>query len=152
MRDTRYTTLGRVLVVDDDPAILKYQSLVLTDQKFTCLVATSAEDALGILAHEHVEGLVCDLHMPGQSGLDLLRTLRSGDRWAALPVAIVTGDLMTPDEWQAEIEQLRGRLVADILRRDALIALAQSLVAARAPAPLNATAHCESPRDQEKTI
>ncbi len=152
MRDTLYTTLGRVLVVDDDPAIVKYQSLVLTEHGFACRAATSAEHAIGILAHEHVDALLCDMHMPGQSGIDLLRALRSDDRWSALPIAIVTGDLMPPDDWRAEIEHLRGRLVSGILRRDALIALADSLVAGREPASLNATARSESPRDPEKTI
>lgn len=128
MSDTVFAPPGRVLIIDDDPAILKCQALVLRQHGVSCHTGASAEEGLAILEAESIDAVLCDLHLPGLSGLDFLQALRADARFVHLPVAVVTGDLAPPVELFAAVKALRSQLVADILRRDALIALIESLL------------------------
>jgi DNA-binding NtrC family response regulator len=51
--------------------------------------AESAEEALGILEKERVDAVLLDIHLPGMSGLDALRRIRTS--WPDLPVAMISG-------------------------------------------------------------
>lgn len=78
-----------VLVVDDDEAILKIVSRILSSE-YAVTTASCVSDALVLLDEgRRFVSIVCDLSMPGLSGLDLLRTI--GERDNGLPVIILTG-------------------------------------------------------------
>lgn len=70
---------ARVLIVDDEPDILDSLARVLPqlDSQFDPVLASSAEEALAILAHdEDFVAILCDHKMPGLLGVDLLVMLR----------------------------------------------------------------------------
>lgn len=80
-----------VLLVDDQPAIVRALELGLKRHKFRVLTAGNGRDALGILeAEPELDVLVSDIVMPGgMSGFELARlalTLRPG-----LPLLLTTG-------------------------------------------------------------
>jgi response regulator RpfG family c-di-GMP phosphodiesterase len=66
----------RILLVEDEPMLRRAIGRVLSDA--TCVIeyAERAEPALELLAERRFDILVTDLHMPGMSGLDLLRRAR----------------------------------------------------------------------------
>ena len=67
-----------ILVVEDEPAILKVTSMILTRQGYTVLQASSARGAIS-LAREHgalIHLLVTDVVMPGMNGLELSKKLQ----------------------------------------------------------------------------
>ena len=68
----------RVLVVDDHPAILEAFNLALEDVPDMELAAavTSTAEALVVLESEHVDVVVADLALKGESGFELLKILR----------------------------------------------------------------------------
>lgn len=70
------TRLKTLLIVDDEPAILKIATLAL---KRHCHVVTagSGEEALEILAARPIDALVTDYRMPGITGLELIRASRA---------------------------------------------------------------------------
>ncbi len=61
-----------VLLVDDELELLQALMRRLRKESFQLLTATSAEEALGILARSPVDLIVSDWQMPGMSGLDFL--------------------------------------------------------------------------------
>lgn len=68
---------GRILLVDDEPAILKLLERQLEAHPWELLTATSGEEALAILAREPVDVVLTDDAMPGMSGSRLLTRLRA---------------------------------------------------------------------------
>jgi putative nucleotidyltransferase with HDIG domain len=83
------TAIGPALVVDDQPAVAATVAKWLEREGMTCHVAHSGREALEKAA-EATYGLVfADVHMPGESGLDLARELKSRD--PTVQVIIITG-------------------------------------------------------------
>jgi CheY-like chemotaxis protein/two-component sensor histidine kinase len=84
-----------VLLVDDDTDVLVTTGAFLEKAGFTILRASSANDALGLLADGRpVDAVITDYAMPGMNGADLIAELRATR--TALPGIIISGfaDLM----------------------------------------------------------
>jgi len=62
----------RILLVDDEPRIIEALRRTLHKEPYEILSASSADEALGILARERVEVIVADEMMPGMQGSELL--------------------------------------------------------------------------------
>jgi two-component system response regulator GlrR len=65
------TTKRRILIVDDDPALLRLLSLRLEKEGFQVLEASSGEQALAILAAQTPDLVITDMRMGGMDGLAL---------------------------------------------------------------------------------
>jgi diguanylate cyclase (GGDEF)-like protein len=81
----------RVLAVDDDPVILDYLREVLAD---TSLDVTTVADPLRFwekLKETQPDLVLLDVDMPGLTGVELCRLIRTDARWAELPVLVLTG-------------------------------------------------------------
>jgi CheY-like chemotaxis protein len=83
---------GRVLVVEDDPDILEYVSVLLEDNSYSVEKAECAEDAKAALEEKPIDLVIIDVILRGRSGLDLLLSLRTDKRWKDVPVVMVTGN------------------------------------------------------------
>jgi cyclic di-GMP phosphodiesterase len=68
---------SRLLVVDDERAVCALLAGVLTQAGFECRSCSSGEEALAYLSREPFEAVISDLSMPGMSGLDLLKEVRT---------------------------------------------------------------------------
>lgn len=79
-----------LLLVDDEPALLEIaRRFIERDGRYTVEVATSGEEALALMGAGQFMAIVSDYEMPGITGLDLLKQIRSsGD---AIPFIIFTG-------------------------------------------------------------
>jgi response regulator RpfG family c-di-GMP phosphodiesterase len=80
----------RALIVDDDTALRKILSVMLTQSAFLCHTAASGEEALSFLARQPFDVVISDLRMPGISGMDLLVEVR--ERYPHLAFLMVTGE------------------------------------------------------------
>ncbi|HEX5716544.1 MAG TPA: response regulator [Thermoanaerobaculia bacterium] len=82
--------MKKVLIVDDEPAVLFALSEALADRRRGVKVATAAngEEAVAILESEKVDLVVTDLRMPEMDGFELLAWLRR--RFPHLPVIVMT--------------------------------------------------------------
>ena len=65
-----------VLVVDDEPGVRAAMGRTLESGGYEVRVAADADEALRILQAEPVHVLISDQHMPGMSGIDLLKIVR----------------------------------------------------------------------------
>ena len=86
---------GTVLVVDDEPLVLRVTAASLSGLGYTVLSAASGDEALRVLrAHgDDIDAVVLDMVMPGMDGRDTyvaMREVREG-----LPVVLVTGNAMS---------------------------------------------------------
>ena len=81
-----------ILVVDDNPDIVDYVCVLLEDNGYDTRQAFSSAAALDVLAGSPVDLAIIDVLMPGRSGLDLLKSIRSHPDLAELPVVVLTGN------------------------------------------------------------
>ncbi len=82
------TAMPKVLVVDDEPAMVKVLSGFLAQEKIPCVTAPTGEAALRVLHAEDVGVIVTDLKMPGMDGLQLLEHALNID--PSLQVILIT--------------------------------------------------------------
>ncbi len=82
------SAMSKVLVVDDEPAMVKVLSGFLAQEKIPCAAASSGEQALRVLHAEDVAVIVTDLRMPGMDGLELLERALGVD--PSLQVILIT--------------------------------------------------------------
>lgn len=121
-------TIGRVLLVDDEPDQVALLRAMLTPVGLDVSTAESAEQALTALRRTPVDVVVTDIHLPGASGIDLIRELRKSDGMPA--VVIMTGQgsvsgavealkLGASDYLQKPIDPMRlVSLLRELLRSD----------------------------------
>jgi two-component system KDP operon response regulator KdpE len=77
----------RVLVVDDDPQMLRAVVNALKARDYAVLTAPNGETALEVLSREEVDLLLLDLGLPGIEGHEVIRRLRG---WSDLPVIVLS--------------------------------------------------------------
>lgn len=61
-----------VLLVDDEPQVLRGLQRLLQSEPYQILTAGSAEEAAQVLSHTRVDLIICDEQMPGMSGSEFL--------------------------------------------------------------------------------
>lgn len=88
-----------ILVVDDEPPVLKVIKVRLTSEKYLVLTSSRVEQALKILNEQKVDLVITDVRMPGIGGMDLLKEIRS--RLPDLPVILITAYGTIPDTVRA---------------------------------------------------
>jgi two-component system, OmpR family, KDP operon response regulator KdpE len=77
----------RVLVVDDEPSILRVVAANLRARGYEALTAASGTAALTVIETHQPDCVVLDLGLPDVGGLEVLRRLRA---WTTTPVVILT--------------------------------------------------------------
>jgi FixJ family two-component response regulator len=82
------TTLGVVVIVEDDPAMRKSIVRLLDASGYSANAFASAEEFLQSTIVGSAVGLVLDIHLPGMSGIELRRRLRAAG--STLPVIFIT--------------------------------------------------------------
>lgn len=78
-----------VLVVDDEPVVRDAIARVLSGEGLYAVCVGSGEDALEHAALEHCRLVICDLMLPGMSGLEVLGAIRA--RRPRVPLLAITG-------------------------------------------------------------
>lgn len=78
-----------VLVVDDEPVVTAAIRMVLVDAGLTVATVEDAESALVHPDLDHCRLVICDLMLPGRSGMEALLAMRA--RRPRLPIVMITG-------------------------------------------------------------
>src|SRR5512139_3084968 len=125
---------GDILLVDDDPDLLKLIGLRLTSAGYRVRTADSGETALAALAVVRPAAVITDLRMPGIDGLQLFDAIHRQD--PALPVIILTAHGTIPDAVSATQRGVFGFLTKPFDSQELLQKVAAAIkVAGDAPAP-----------------
>ena len=130
---------GDVLLVDDDPDLLKLISLRLTSAGYRVRTADSGETALATIAVERPATVITDLRMPGIDGLQLFEAIHR--QHPALPVIILTAHGTIPDAVNATQRGVFGYLTKPFDSQELLKKVAGALeVSGGEPAGSESTA------------
>jgi DNA-binding NtrC family response regulator len=86
---TKESTAGKVLIVDDDPAVVRFMGTVVEKAGLLFSGAGSAGEALQLLNESRFALAIVDIRLPDGSGLDLPPKFKEID--PDLPIVIVTG-------------------------------------------------------------
>ena len=87
--------MARILIVDDDPSLLRLLSLRLHYEGHTAIEANSGAAAMALLDRELPHLMITDLRMPGMDGLQLFNAVHR--RFPLLPVLMLTANGTIPD-------------------------------------------------------
>lgn len=116
--------MKQALLLDDNAAQLTIREMVLRKAHIECHVATNAQSALALLrsepGQEKIGVVITDHLMPGMSGLEFVRQLRSFN--PEIPIIVISG---LPDA-EEEYQDLNVVFRVKPLDPEALIALVQS--------------------------
>jgi two-component system response regulator RegX3 len=89
---------SRVLVVDDEPAIVDAVAYALREEGYDVTSASDGEEALTTLERDEFDLMVLDLRLPKLSGVEVCRRVRSG---SAIPIIMLTAK-------DAEVDRVLG--------------------------------------------
>ncbi|WP_332814728.1 response regulator [Ramlibacter sp.] len=80
-----------VLLVDDELSTTEVLGLILAGEGYRVTVAADGRQALAQLDEAAPDVLVTDFMMPGMNGAELVKALRAGERFADIPVLLISG-------------------------------------------------------------
>jgi two-component system, OmpR family, response regulator RegX3 len=119
---------SRILVVDDESSVRESVGYALEQEGFEVTLAADGEDAEGKLSDDHFDLLIIDIMMPGKSGLDICREVRSR---SPVPIILLTakdaevdkvvGLEVGADDYVTKpfsVRELLGRVRAQLRRRE----------------------------------
>jgi len=120
---------GRILVVDDEPSVRESVAYALEQEGFDVTLASNGEDAETKIDDDGIfDLLILDIMMPGKSGLDICREVRSQ---SAVPIILLTakdaevdkvvGLEVGADDYVTKpfsVRELLGRVRAQLRRRE----------------------------------
>ena len=90
---TEKTARGRILVADDDPAILRLVSMILEKEGYEVIKANDGREAYKTLqADSDFTAAVFDVVMPHITGPELVRHMRTEKRFMKIPVMMMTAE------------------------------------------------------------
>ena len=79
--------MARILMIDDEPLILKPLALNLTARGHELALATSGADGMKIAAEGRPDVILLDLGLPDVDGVEVVRRLRA---WTTVPIIILS--------------------------------------------------------------
>jgi two-component system, OmpR family, response regulator RpaA len=84
-----------VLIIDDDPVVISLYTALFHDQGFEVDAAADGGEGFERVKRRRPDGVLLDLTMPGLNGLQWMEAIRSDERFAKLPIVILTATKAT---------------------------------------------------------
>jgi DNA-binding response OmpR family regulator len=122
----------KILVVDDVPQNVKLLRLILDNEGYKVIEASSGAQALERMKQEKPAAMILDVRMPGMSGYDVCRAVRSDPEFSALPVIMVTALSLTEERVKGIEAGATDFITKPFNKRELLARLKSSLTAAPA--------------------
>ena len=66
-----------ILIIEDDPAILRGLQEGLAEERMTILTAVDGEKGFRIAIREHIDLIILDIMLPSKNGIEICRDLRN---------------------------------------------------------------------------
>ncbi|HCM7251935.1 TPA: two-component system response regulator GlrR [Klebsiella quasipneumoniae subsp. similipneumoniae] len=122
---------ARLLLVDDDPGLLKLLGMRLVSEGYSVVTAESGPEALRVLGREKVDLVISDLRMDEMDGLQLFSEILKGQ--PGMPVIILTAHGSIPDAVAATQQGVFSFLTKPV-DKDALYKAIDEALEQRSPA------------------
>lgn len=88
----------KLLLVDDDPDILKVNRILLEREGYDVLTATGGEEAIELVRQGEVDLMILDIMMPGVDGFEVCQRLKESDDSFQIPVLMLTAKTELADK------------------------------------------------------
>jgi CheY-like chemotaxis protein len=116
--------ITKVLVIDDAPEDLRLvQKMIEENKNFQLTMAQGGNAGWDMILAEHPDAIILDLFMPGMNGFNILENLRTSPVLRHIPVIILTGADLTPEQHQQLTDFGQNVLSKGFLREKALLLL-----------------------------
>ena len=86
-----YSMAKKILIIDDDPVVVKYLKTLFEDNGYQTCTATSSMEGLQLVKYEKPDLITLDLEMPGEWGPRFYRKLRKDKDLRDTPVLVISG-------------------------------------------------------------
>jgi len=83
--------MQKVLVIDDEPLLIRSTELVLKVHGYECICATDGKQGIALAESEHPDIILLDIMMPDMDGWEVTSRLKSGKKTAHIPVIVLSG-------------------------------------------------------------
>jgi two-component system KDP operon response regulator KdpE len=121
--------MTRILIVDDEPQILRALRINLTARHYDVVTAADASAALRATADDHPDLIILDLGLPDIDGVQVIRTLRA---WTPVPIIVLSGRTDSRDKVDA-LDAGADDYVTKPFSVDELLARIRSVTRRQAP-------------------
>lgn len=121
----------QVLLIDDDPNIVKYLSVALSENGYSPVSASDGSEGLRMAQQSKPDLIVLDVMMPKKSGLVLFQQLKRDEQLKDIPILMLTGvsgilqeqEAHKDDTFESPYDSLRETLKKKIqqLREEGLV-------------------------------
>jgi len=91
----------KIIVVDDEPDVLKTTSIFLKSEGFNVVTAVDGIAALEVIRKERPDLIVLDIMLPKIDGYKICRMLKFDDKFRDIPIIIFTARAQEVDEKKA---------------------------------------------------
>ena len=122
--------MGKVLVVEDNPANMTLATFLLKSAGHSVLSATDAESGLTLARSEQPDLILMDIQLPGMDGLQATGLLKADKTTRAIPVIALTALAMKGDEERILAAGCDGYIAKPLAYRDFLATISNLLVKA----------------------
>lgn len=134
-RLNRDKKIHEILIIDDDAddrRLLK--KLIEDNENMQVILAEGGKMGLDLIEAKAPDAILLDLFMPDLDGISVLQQLRSNPKWNAIPVIILTGADLTPEQHKQLNEFGKDMLSKSTLHKnDLLVLLEEALHKFRIP-------------------
>jgi two-component system KDP operon response regulator KdpE len=121
--------MTRILIVDDEPQILRALRINLTARQYEVVTAADGAQALAAARSERPDIVVLDLGLPDIDGVDVIHDLRG---WSPVPIVVLSGRVDSHDKVDA-LDAGADDYVTKPFSVDELLARIRAVTRRRAP-------------------
>jgi two-component system, cell cycle response regulator DivK len=122
--------VGKVLVVEDNPANMTLATFLLKSAGHTVLGATDAESGLTLARSDQPDLILMDIQLPGMDGLQATAVLKADPTTRSIPVIALTALAMKGDEERIRAAGCDGYIAKPLAYREFLATISNLLVKA----------------------
>lgn len=113
--------MARILVVDDEPDIVRFAVTVLEARGHRVTTATDGRAALAAAVTEKPDAILLDIHLPHVDGREVCRQLKADERTASIPVVMMTANELSIEDIEGAAAIGADEYLLKPFLRDALI-------------------------------
>ena len=85
--------MAKILIIEDDPAVLKVISLIVQSEGHTTDEAEDTKSARNLLKRSLPELILLDISLPDENGIEFCQYLKSKKKYSNIPVIVISGYL-----------------------------------------------------------
>ena len=111
-------SLPLAFVIEDDELIAKIFSAAVEEAQYETVIIRNGIEALEVLSSRIPDLVVLDLHLPGISGINILREIRNDNRLKNTRVLIVSADATQTEYLRVQSDQILVKPVGFYMMRE----------------------------------